>query len=75
MNTCSAVLEMYQDPERRDQVLDPEAEFRRYREWSRSEEGVEAAQVERDERDQRYREEFASKIERERERWASPTVE
>ena len=74
MNDCPEVVAMYRDPERRDQVIDPEDEYRRYRAWLASEEGQAAVQAARDERDQKYREEFEGRLGREQDRWTKQTV-
>lgn len=71
MNGCADVISMFQDPERRSLVIDPEDEYRRYHEWLKSPDGQEFVQASRDERDKAYRERFEAKIARERERFGA----
>ena len=70
MNDCPEVLAMYRDPERKALVIDPEEEFKRYRTWLASPEGQAELQAQRDERDEKYREEFEGRLAREQERFA-----
>lgn len=75
MNECADVAAMFRDRERRSLVIDPEVEYRRYREWLDSEEGQAHQADARDVRDRAYREHFEAKIGRERERFGSRPIE
>lgn len=75
MNECLDVAVLYRDPARRGLVIDPELEYRRYREWLSSEEGEEFKAAERSVRDKAYRATFEAKIGRERERFGSRPIE
>jgi hypothetical protein len=75
MNECTDVAAMFRDPERRSLVIDPEDEYRRYREWLGSDEGQAHQASEKDVRDRAYREHFEAKIGRERERFGSRPIE
>lgn len=75
MNECLDVAVLYRDPARRALVIDPEDEYRRYREWLGSEEGEEFKAAERSVRDKAYRATFEAKIGRERERFGSRPME
>jgi hypothetical protein len=75
MNECLDVAVMFRDPARRSLVIDPEDEYRRYRQWLSSEEGEEFKAAERSVRDKAYRATFEAKIGRERERFGSRPIE
>jgi hypothetical protein len=71
MNECEVVSEMMRDPARSMLVIDPEEEYRRFREWLASDEGQAFVESARDDRNQAYRDHFEAKIDRERDRWGS----
>jgi hypothetical protein len=62
MRSCDAVVEMYRsDPLA---VIDPEEEYRRYRDWLRAN-----AEQQRRERAVEYKEMFEARLGRDRARW------
>jgi hypothetical protein len=71
MHGCSEVAVLFRERTTRALVIDPEDEYRRYREWLDSPEGQEFKAAERSVRDKAYRATFEAKIGRERARFGS----